>query len=155
MSLYAHIRLSIIACHVNNKGIIAFCNLEVRVMVDSRKQPSAYEDIEARRGIASRNIDSFPAGAMFLPFYGNTVRCILRSEAEPGWYNTRPKLFEANKTDAGYAHSTNELRTKRVWQKLLEAGGIKTIIDEETSINRALKGRNIHSMPHFSEAKAR
>ena len=78
MSLYAHTCLTILAGHVDEKGIIAFCNLEVCVMVDSRKQPSANEDIEARRGIASRNIDSFLVCTMLLPFYCNAVRCILR-----------------------------------------------------------------------------
>src|SRR5260370_35540872 len=148
MSLNCHLGLTIIAGDLNGESIFLFYDLKAGMMMDSGKEPSTNEGVELRRGVTPGNIHPFSICAVLFPLHRNAVSRVLRRETEQAWQRAWSHLFEANEADAGYTHPMNALRSKWSWQKPLEIVGLHTVIQEETPINSACKGRNIHDVPH-------
>src|SRR5260221_3372485 len=123
-------------------------------MMDAGKQSTANEDVELRRGVSPGNIDAFSIVAVLFPLHRDTVSRILRRETEEGGQRSWADLFQANETDTGYSHSMDEFWSKWARQEPLEIGRIDTIIHEETPINGAFEGRNIHRLYTASSAKS-
>src|SRR5579872_457789 len=141
-----HLGFPIVALQLNGERLVRFCHLKARMMMDTRKQPAANEDIELRRRVSPGNVDTFAIFALLVPFHRDAVSGILRSEPEWGGQRSWAELFEANETDTSHAHSMNELWPKRAGQETLEDGGINAVIDEETPINGAFEGWNVHGL---------
>lgn len=80
MSLNCYLGLRIVACNLDGEKILLCCDLKVRMMMDSGKEPSANEGIELRSGVAPGNLDALSILAMLYPLHSDAVSHILRRE---------------------------------------------------------------------------
>src|SRR5258708_5338016 len=147
LSLNCHAGLTIVAHQLNGEGLILFCHLKARMVMDARKQPATNEGVEFRSSVSPGNIDTFSIFAMLFPLYSNTVSRILGCEAKRGGQCSWADLFQANETDACHSHSMDQFWAKWGGQESLERAWIDTIIHEEAPINGAFEGRNLHVHP--------
>src|SRR5262245_30806087 len=114
-------------------------------MMLARKDAAANECVEARIGIATRNVDTVVGAAVSVPLDRDPMRGNLRAKTQSDGETMRSNDGEANEADAGNGVSARELRPKGWRQDLAYRSRIDAIVHQQAAFDHTVEGRHSHN----------
>jgi len=103
-------------------------------MVETWEQPATHEDVESRGRIPAWNVDTCTHLTVFLPSDRNTVRSVLRRDAENAWQELRANVAKPNETNTSDPDAAHSLRMERRRQKRGKDGRINLEINQDSAV---------------------
>src|SRR5262249_23466103 len=103
MTSHGHVGRAVIT--IQRDAIVRFLllNLKSGVVMRRGKQSAADHRVEARRGIAPRDVYTLALCLVVVPFHCNAMGSILGGDAEHGWADPWPDVLQPDQANAGHA----------------------------------------------------
>ena len=106
-------RATIITAQGDIEMVVGLGNGERSMLMLAGKHPPADECVEARIGIATRDVDAFVRTAACIPFDCDSMGGIFRAKPQTSRQPARSDTRKPNEADAGNGVAVHEFRPKR------------------------------------------
>ncbi|MDD5140272.1 MAG: hypothetical protein PHY43_08450 [Verrucomicrobiales bacterium] len=128
-------RLAVLALHFQFEVIFRFIDFKFRGVMYAGKNLAANQPIQRRIRVAARNKNTLTRRAVFIPFHGDAMCGIFRSQSAKCGQEGRADSAEPNETNASHAPTTDQLWAERRRQQSGKHIRLAAKIDKHPALN--------------------